>query len=192
MSNQDNKDNLIEEELLRKEIEPDKKREILTDEEREAQFERLKLKEMSEDEAILTIEEEARANDKVIASEYLSSMIEQDDTLIYFEVDNIYKNNKNLDFRSRRSMRKDPPVLTIQDDANNLASFYLTEKLNDELIAILKQVDRAYLGFGEPKKEDVPDKLIDKIGYYARNNPIKVIIPLILIVVWIVVVATSK
>lgn len=142
-----------------------------------------KLDKMTDDEAILEIDKLTDENDTIIEQDYLSSLVEQKDRLVYYEIENIYRNPKSKAYKNRLLLRRSPPILIIKDDFDNEANFFLTENLTDELIDSLQQVKRAYYGFSGPTKLDMPDKFIDKIGYYAKNQPIKVIIPIILIVI---------
>ena len=141
-----------------------------------------KLDEMSDDEAILEIDKFTKENDTIIEQDYLSSLVKQEYRLVYYEIENIYSNPKSKAYRSRLKLKKDPPVLTIKDDYDNEAVFYLTENLTDELIGTLQQVKRAYYGFSGPAPLDVPDKFIDKIGYYAKNHPLKVFLPILTLI----------
>lgn len=166
MDNKENKSNVIH---LSKEDYP------------ELNFE--ELDNMEDDEAVLEIDKFIEQNDKVVERDYLSSLIEQEDNnLVYYEVENIYKNENNRAYKNRLILKKNPPILVIKDIEDNEANFILTENLTDELIETLKEVKRAYSGFSGPSKLDRPKKFLDKFGYYAKENPIKVIVPFIIIV----------
>lgn len=136
---------------------------------------------MSDDEAIIELDKITGENDKIVEQDYLSSLIEQDERLVYYEIENIYVDSKKRRYKNRLKLRKNPPVLIVRDDYDNEASFYLTENLTEELINTLNQVQRAYYGFDGPSDLDIPDKFIDKIGYYAKNNPFKLLLPILVI-----------
>lgn len=125
---------------------------------------------LDDDEEVLEIE-----NDTLIEREYLSSLLEQKDRLVYYQVENIYKDEKKRLYRSRLNLKKDPPVLVIRDDEENEVRFYLTENLTDELSETLRQVKRAYYGFSGPSDINMPKGFFNKIKYYIKNNPLKVI-----------------
>lgn len=133
-----------------------------------------KLEGLSDDEAVIELDKMTGQNDKILEKDYLSSLIKQEDRLVYFEVDNIYYNPKKRIFKNRFKMRKDPPVLIVRDDFGNEAQFYLTENLTDELAESLRQVKRAYYGFNNPNDINAPEKFLDKVKYYVKKNPYKI------------------
>lgn len=126
--------------------------------------------------------EDEVANDKIITQDYLSSLIEQDDIILHFEVENIYKNDKTREYKSKRELKNSPPELVIRDDSDNEVYFSLTENFNDELISALKEVERAYLGFNKPLDKNIPNNFIDRVVFYIKNNPLKLVIIVILFI----------
>lgn len=141
-----------------------------------------KLDELSDDEAILALDKMVGHNDKIIEQDYLSSLLDQGDRLLYYEVENIYRNYSKKLYKNRLVLKKDPPILKVKDDLGNEAEFYLTENFVDELDQTLKQVQRAYYGYSGPEDLRKPDKFIDKIGYYAKKHPLKLLLPLMIII----------
>lgn len=144
------------------------------------------LDDMTEEEAIAKLDEILGENDSIVEQDYLSSLVQQEDRLVYYEVENIYQNAKKRTYKSKLKLRRHPPTLTVRDDLGNEAIFYLTENLTDELIETLKDVKKAYLGFSGPSKMGVPDKFTDKILYYMKENPIKTLFPVVAIIAIIV------
>lgn len=140
-----------------------------------------RLEQMSDDEAVIELDKLTGKNDEILEKDYLSSLVSQDDRLIYYEVENIYNDPKKKVFRNRLKMRRDPPVLVIRDDFENEAKFYLTENLTDELSETLRQVKRAYYGFNNPSDIHMPEKFIDKIKYFIKKNPFKVLSTILLL-----------
>lgn len=141
-----------------------------------------KLDELSDDEAILELDKAIGHNDRIIEQDYLSSLLDQGDRLLYYEVENIYRNYSSRLYKNRLGLKKDPPILKMEDDLGNEAQFYLTENFVDELSETLKQVQRAYYGYSGPEDLRKPDKFIDRIGYYAKKHPVKVLLPILIIV----------
>ncbi|HHT98336.1 MAG TPA: hypothetical protein GXZ90_10640 [Clostridiales bacterium] len=142
---------------------------------------------LTDDETILELNKIIDKNDSIIEKDYLSSLLQQEDRLIYYEVENIYKSESNKVYRNKLSLKNSPPMLIIKDDYENEATFKLTENLVDELTNTLHEVKRAYYGFSEPIKNDIPDKFIDKMVYYAKSNPIKFILPIIIVIITIII-----
>lgn len=125
-------------------------------------------------------------NDEILKRDYLSSLVDQKEQIVYYEVENIYSNEEKKKYRNKMQLKKDPPILIVKDDFGNEAIFYLTENLTDELIHTLKEVKRAYYGFDGPLDMNAPDKFIDKMVYYAKNKPLKLILPIIVVILAIV------
>lgn len=139
------------------------------------------LDELPDDEAILEIDKLIGKNDKLIEKDYLSSLVEQEDRMIFYEVENIYKNYSSRRYRNKFNLRKDPPILVMRDDLGNEAEFMMTENLVKEMESTIKEIRRAYLGYSGPEDLLMPDELIDKVKYYTKNNPLKVLFPIALI-----------
>lgn len=140
-----------------------------------------KLNKLSDDEAVKELDKMTGKNDELIEKDYLNSLINQKDRMIYYEVENIYSNPEKKIFQNRLKMRRNPPTLIIKDDLGNSAKFTLTENLTDELSETLKQVKRAYYGFHKPSDMYVPERFVDKIRYYVKKNPFKILSGIFLI-----------
>ena len=132
------------------------------------------------------IKDEEIKNDEILEKDYLSSLIGQEERLVYYEIENIYMNPKKRMYKNKFSLKKEPPILTMRDDCGNQAEFYLTENLTDELIDTLGEVKRAYLGFSGPTDINAPSKFVDKIKYYIKNNLLKVILTILIIIVTLI------
>lgn len=126
-------------------------------------------------------------NDEIVEQDYLSSLIEQEDVVIYYEIEGIYKSNKKdkKEYKSSRDLRKEPPVLVMKDNIGNEAQFELTVNLVRELIDTLSEVDRAYLGFSGPRDKNLPKGFFSKLVYKAKQSPMKAALaslPLLIII----------
>lgn len=140
-----------------------------------------KLKGLSDDEAVIELDKITGENDELIDKDYLSALVNQQDRMVYYEIENLYQDTVKQRFKNRLKMRKDPPVLIVRDDFGNEVKFYLTENLTDELSTTLKQVKRAYLGFSGPSDEDAPKDFFGKVKHYVKKNPLKIIVTIFLI-----------
>jgi len=128
-------------------------------------------------------EETNVSNDEIVERDYLSAVIEQEEALVYYEIENIYKDNKKKEYKNKLKLKKDPPVLTIKDNHDNEVFFLLTEKMTDELIDSLKEVKKAYLGFSGPSDIYKPKELKEKIEYYVKKNFLKIFLPILVIII---------
>lgn len=145
-----------------------------------------RLKGLSDDEAIIELDKITGENDELIDKDYLSALVNQQDRMVYYEIENLYQDTAKQRFKNRLKMRKDPPVLIVRDDFGNEVKFYLTENLTDELSKTLKQVKRAYLGFSGPSDEDAPKDFLGKVKHYVKKNPLKIIVTVFLILLIII------
>lgn len=145
-----------------------------------------KLKGLSDDEAVIELDKITGKNDELIDKDYLSALVNQQDRMVYYEIENLYQDTVKQRFKNRLKMRKDPPVLIVRDDFGNEVKFYLTENLTDELSTTLKQVKRAYLGFSGPSDEDAPKDFFGKVKHYVKKNPLKIIVTIFLILLIII------
>lgn len=133
-----------------------------------------RLDNLPDDEAILELDELlGTENDKQIVKEDVSGIVEQEEKIVYYEIENIFKNPESKAYRSRLRMWKNPPVLVIKDSDDNQVQFALTENLTNDLIESLNEVQRAYYGFAEPERKDLPDKFTERIAVYFKEAPVK-------------------
>lgn len=133
-----------------------------------------KLENLSDEESLEELDKIVSKNDEVMEKDYLSSVVKQkEETLVYFEVENIYSDPEKRAFRNRLKMRRNPPILVIKDDNGQEVKFKLTENLTDELTETLKQVKRAYFGFSGPSDINKPGTKLEKVKFYLNKNKIK-------------------
>lgn len=125
-------------------------------------------------------------SDVVLEKDYLEGLVEQADRVVYYEIKNIYKDEKNKDYKNKYSMKKSPPILVIKNNLGDEVEFELTKNLTSELISGLKEVDRAHLGFSGPADLNAPKNPIDKIIYYAKKNPLKFAIPIVIAILFLI------
>lgn len=140
---------------------------------------------VSDDELIVDFDKMIESNDFIIERDYLSSLIDQNNKVLYYEVENIYSDKEKRKYKNKFQLKKSPPVLIIKDDFGNETTFQLTENLTDELLGTLKEVKRAYYGFDSPKDINKPDNFIDKVVYTIKKHPFKLLLPLIIIIIFI-------
>lgn len=140
-----------------------------------------RIEDLPDNEAIIELDKLTGKNDSIIERDYLSSLVEQEDRVVYYSIENIYHKKSNRTFKNRMKLRKDPPVLIVKDDLGNEAIFYLTENLTDELSETLRQVKRAYYGFSSPTDINIPDNFLDRIKYFIKKNPFKILSTIFLI-----------
>lgn len=131
-------------------------------------------------------DETQEKSDVVLEKGYLDGLVEQADRVVYYEIENIYKDEKNKEYKNKYKMKKSPPILTVKNNLGDEVQFELTKNLTSELISVLKEVDRAHLGFSGPIDINVPTNPIDKIVYYAKKNPLKFAIPIIMAIFFLI------
>lgn len=171
----DNKDRLVGGTILKK----DNRDEHLKSNEKD------KISILSDDEAVLEISK--LDEDKILDKDYLSSLISQEDRLLSFEILNIYKSNNNEKFKSKLELKNNPPILLIKDNIGNEVTITLSSQLTSELLRTLNQVERAHAGLRYPKESDPERTIFDKILLYFKENSIKSILTIAIIVIVIMI-----
>ena len=129
------------------------------------------------EEQIETEQIDPTSNDKILDSDVNYSVVEQDEEkLLSYTIDGLYKNLNTKKFNPRRTLEKEPPTLTIKDSEGGEVVFNLTENFTDELLFSLKEVKHAYNGYKytTDKKRALPilDQ-IKEIPTVFKKHPVK-------------------
>lgn len=73
---------------------------------------------------------------------------------------NLYTDKKELKFRSKYSLKNDPPLLFISSkETGESVKFPLSYTFNQELLHSLTDVNKAYLGIQPTKKNKIMDEI---------------------------------
>ena len=117
------------------------------------------------------------SNDKILDSEINYTVVEQEDeTLLSYTIDGLYKNIDTKKFNARSKLEKEPPILTIKDSNGGEVRFTLTEYFTEDLLFSLKEVNHAYNGYKytTDKKRALPIlEQIKEIPTVFKKHPIK-------------------
>lgn len=114
-------------------------------------------------------------NDKEIDREDDRGLIEQNSSVIVWEIEGLYDNDGKL--LKPRVLKNKPPTLIVSDGVDNEVSFLLTKNLSMHLNGALNQVYNAYYGIS-PKNSDNPGSLMWNI---KRSAPFLVIVALLIV-----------
>lgn len=116
-------------------------------------------------------------NDKILENSVDWALVEQgNQKLLSYFITGLYKDEKKEVYNTRRTLKKNPPVLTMKDSGDNKVEFVLTKEFSRELMNSLTDVNRAYSGYRyntsyaeKPIKEiikEFPDKFMKhKVRY---------------------------
>lgn len=102
-------------------------------------------------------------------------IFKQDNAIVTWGITNLYDGSD--DFRKKRNIRRDPPVLRISSSDGDEAQFILTKDFTKSLKNALGSVEKAYNGLSDSKGSSTSDaKLKEKfeeIKTWVSENKIK-------------------
>lgn len=93
-------------------------------------------------------------NDKIIEQDNVYSILEQNENLIAFKIEGVYKDVDKRVYNSKKHLSTNPPKLVINDSNENEVTFLLTKDFTNNLMESLEEVNRAYLGYATSKKKE--------------------------------------
>ena len=76
--------------------------------------------------------------------------------VVAYRIEGLFKED-DFKVKNRFALKKDPPVLIIEDDKGVEASFSLTENVSIDLEKSLKVLNRGYLGIQNRRKKRIKD-----------------------------------
>lgn len=118
-------------------------------------------------------------NDKIMQDEEFAALVEQYDNAVVYEITNLFKNDKG-EYRSKQSMRDDPPVLIITDKHGSEVEFKLTEELTGHLLQSLKAVNKGYHGYGKHISREIRNMSFkERLKYELKNNTLRAVIAIV-------------
>ena len=108
----------------------------------------------NEDEKVL----ELIKNDNIEDSSSLMGIVSQDNDMLAFSIEGVYKDEKQTKYVTGKRLKDNPPVLKIRSGKGDEVQFLLSKLLSKSL----NEVNKAYAGYIYVKEENNMT-LIDKI-----------------------------
>lgn len=112
----------------------------------------------NEDEKVL----ELIKNDNIEDSTSLMGIVSQDNDMLAFSIEGVYKDEKQTKYITGKRLKDNPPVLKIRSGKGDEVQFLLTKEFSKLLSKSLNEVNKAYAGYIYVKEENNMT-LIDKI-----------------------------
>lgn len=107
--------------------------------------------ERSQEENFVSEDLELKEDNILIEGESFSVMEDENENQLAISIDGLYKDKEEMTYKSRLALRENPPVLEISSSQGDYVTFVLTYGFNKELISMLNDVNKGYLGFKKTK-----------------------------------------
>lgn len=119
----------------------------------------------NEDEKVLDLLD----NDKIEEESALMGIVSQEDDMLAFSIEGVYKDDKQSKYITGRKLKENPPVLKISSGTGEEVQFLLTKDFTRLLSKSLEEVNKAYSGYVYVKEKNNMT-LIERI----KNIPNKI------------------
>lgn len=119
----------------------------------------------NEDEKVLDLLD----NDKIEEESALMGIVSQEDDMLAFSIEGVYKDDKQSKYITGRKLKENPPVLKISSGTGEEVQFLLTKDFTRLLSKSLEEVNKAYSGYVYVKEKNNMT-LMEKI----KNSPNKI------------------
>lgn len=119
----------------------------------------------NEDEKVLDLLD----NDKIEEESALMGIVSQEDDMLAFSIEGVYKDDKQSKYITGRKLKENPPVLKISSGTGEEVQFLLTKDFTRLLSKSLEEVNKAYSGYVYVKEQNNMT-LMEKI----KNIPNKI------------------
>lgn len=119
----------------------------------------------NEDEKVLDLLD----NDKIEEESALMGIVSQEDDMLAFFIEGVYKDDKQSKYITGRKLKENPPVLKISSGTGEEVQFLLTKDFTRLLSKSLEEVNKAYSGYVYVKEKNNMT-LMEKI----KNIPNKI------------------
>ena len=119
----------------------------------------------NEDEKVLDLLD----NDKIEEELALMGIVSQEDDMLAFSIEGVYKDDKQSKYITGRKLKENPPVLKISSGTGEEVQFLLTKDFTRLLSKSLEEVNKAYSGYVYVKEKNNMT-LMEKI----KNIPNKI------------------
>lgn len=95
-----------------------------------------------------------------------------DDKTISYQISNLFEGDNPDKYRSRKSLKKDPPTLSFIDGDKTLVSLELTQEFTRDLKKALESTEKAYAGYSYHLEKRSFWERIKGIPNDAKHNPL--------------------
>jgi len=127
-------------------------------------------------------------NDKIEDESSVMAIVSQNDDMLAFSIDGLYKDDKHKKYKIGKALKENPPILRVSSGKGDEVQFLLTKEFSRHLYSALNEVNKAYAGYVYVTKDEDKPKL-EKLKSYIKEKPITAVFSFISILIIIYVLA---
>lgn len=127
-------------------------------------------------------------NDKIEDESSVMAIVSQNDDMLAFSIDGLYKDDKHKKYKTGKALKENPPILRVSSGKGDEVQFLLTKEFSRHLYSALNEVNKAYAGYVYVTKDDDKPKL-EKLKSYIKEKTITAVFSFISILIIIYVLA---
>lgn len=127
-------------------------------------------------------------NDKIEDESSVMAIVSQNDDMLAFSIDGLYKDDKHKKYKTGKVLKENPPILRVSSGKGDEVQFLLTKEFSRHLYSALNEVNKAYAGYVYVTKDEDKPKL-EKLKSYIKEKPITAVFSFISILIIIYVLA---
>lgn len=127
-------------------------------------------------------------NDKIEDESSVMAIVSQNDDMLAFSIDGLYKDDKHKKYKTGKALKENPPILRVSSGKGDEVQFLLTKEFSRHLYSALNEVNKAYAGYVYVTKDEDKPKL-EKLKSYIKEKPITAVFSFISILIIIYVLA---
>lgn len=127
-------------------------------------------------------------NDKIEDESSVMAIVSQNDDMLAFSIDGLYKDDKHKKYKTGKALKENPPILRVSSGKGDEVQFLLTKEFSRHLYSALNEVNKAYAGYVYVTKDEDKPKL-EKLKSYIKEKPITALFSFISILIIIYVLA---
>lgn len=127
-------------------------------------------------------------NDKIEDESSVMAIVSQNDDMLAFSIDGLYKDDKHKKYKTGKALKENPPILRVSSGKGDEVQFLLTKEFSRHLYSALNEVNKAYAGYVYVTKDEDKPKL-EKLKSYIKEKPITAVFSFISILIVIYVLA---
>ena len=84
-------------------------------------------------------------NDKIEDESSVMAIVSQNDDMLAFSIDGLYKDDKHKKYKTGKALKENPPILRVSSGKGDEVQFLLTKEFSRHLYSALNEVNKAYL-----------------------------------------------
>lgn len=128
-------------------------------------------------------------NDKIEDETSVMAIVSQNDDMLAFSIDGLYKDDKHKKYKTGKALKENPPILRVSSGKGDEVQFLLTKEFSRHLYSALNEVNKAYAGYIYVTKNDEDKSKWERFKSYIKEKPVTALFSFISILIVIYVLA---